>query len=191
VAAVTPLLQSDIGKMEEMITLNITTLTRLTYAAVPAFVERGSGTIINIASVVGLAPELLNGVYAGSKAFVIAFSQSLHHELADQGIRVQVVLPGATATDIWKNAGRPVENLPKHMVMSAENMVDAALAGLDQGEFITIPALPDMADWEAFEAARQVLLPNLSRDRPAGRYQVGLPTPEGESESGRLSVEIS
>jgi short-subunit dehydrogenase len=190
VAAVTPLLQSDIGKMEETITLNITTLTRLTYAAVPAFVERGSGTIINIASVVGLAPELLNGVYAGSKAFVIAFSQSLHHELADQGIRVQVVLPGATATDIWKNAGRPVENLPKHMVMSAENMVDAALAGLDQGEFITIPALPDMADWEAFEAARQVLLPKLSRDRPGGRYRVGVPTRDGESESGRLSGEF-
>ncbi len=59
---------------------------------------RGGGTIINIASVVAIAPEVLNGVYGGSKAFVLAFSQSLQHELSDKNIRVQAVLPGATAT---------------------------------------------------------------------------------------------
>ena len=46
-----------------------------------------------------IAPEMLNGVYGGSKAFVLAFTQSLQHELADKGLRVQAVLPGATATD--------------------------------------------------------------------------------------------
>ena len=149
--------------MEEMITLNVTALTRLTYAVVPGFVARGAGTIINIASIVGVAPKLLNGVYGGTKTFVIAFSQSLRHELGEKGVRVQAVLPGATATEFWDIAGLPLENLPEHQVMSAEDMVDASLAGLDQGEFITIPALPNDTDWEAFEAARQALFPNLSR----------------------------
>jgi short-subunit dehydrogenase len=81
------------------------------------------------------------------------------------------VLPGATATDFWEKSGRPVEQLPKEIVMSAEDMVDAALAGLDQGEFVTIPALADAGQWQAFEAARQaMMLSNLSRAETAARY---------------------
>jgi short-subunit dehydrogenase len=143
---------------------------RLTYAAVPGLVARGGGTIINISSIVGVAPEILNGVYGGTKAFVLAFSQSLHKELADKHVRVQAVLPGATATDFWGIAGTPVEHLPGEIVMPAEAMVDAALTGLDIGELITIPSLPDAADWTAYEAARQKLMPNLSRKEPAARY---------------------
>jgi short-subunit dehydrogenase len=90
---------------------------------------------------------------------VLAVSQSLRHELGDKGVTVQAVLPGATATDIWELAGVPVESLPREIVMSADGMVDAALARLEQGEFVTIPALPDLGDWDAFEAARQVLGP--------------------------------
>ena len=173
-AAVTPLLNSDVDAMSDIVSLNIDALMRLTYAVAPKFVERGAGTIINIASVVGVAPETLNGVYGASKSFVVAFSQSLRHELADKGVRIQVVLPGATATDIWANAGMPVENLPKEIVMSVEDMVDAALSGLDKGEFVTIPALADIGQWDAFEQARQALSPNLSRSAPATRYSLTL-----------------
>jgi short-subunit dehydrogenase len=172
IAAAAPLLQSNVDEMVRMITLNVTAPTRLAYAVAPAFVERGSGTIINIASIVALNPKLLNGVYAGSKAFVLAFSQSLQNELADKGVRIQAVLPGATATDLWDKAGLPIHNLPKEIVMTTEDMVDAALAGLAQGEFVTIPALPDSADWDAFETARNALAPNLSLARPAARYRL-------------------
>lgn len=65
-----------------------------------------------------------------------------------------------------------VDALPKTMVMTTEKLVDAALAGLAQGEAVTLPSLPDSADWAAFEAARQALLPNLSRNEPAARYGV-------------------
>jgi hypothetical protein len=167
-----PLLDADVEKMSDMISLNVNALTRLTYAAAPAFVARGKGTIVNIASIVAVAPELLNGVYGGSKAFVLAFSQSLKHELADKGVRVQVVLPGATATEFWGIAGTPVEHLPQEIVMSAQDMVDAALAGLDLGEFATIPSLPDAADWQALETARKALGPGLSRTAPATRYGI-------------------
>jgi short-subunit dehydrogenase len=96
---------------------------------------------------------------------------SASRRLAGKNVRIQAVLPGATATDIWAKAGRPVEHLPNEIVMSTGDMVDAAIAGLDQGELITIPSLPDTADWQAYEAARQKLLPNLSRKTPAVRYR--------------------
>lgn len=172
IGAALPLLNSDVDTMEAMIKLNVVAVTRLTYAVVPGLVARGGGTIINIASIAGVAPEILNGVYGGSKSFVVAFTQSLRHELADKGVRVQAVLPGATRTEFWDVAGQPVENLPEQIVMDAADMVDAALAGFDQGETITVPSLPDVEDWNRFEAARQALMPNLSRSQPAERFQV-------------------
>lgn len=168
---VAPLLESDADAMETIIDLNVRAVTRLTYAAVPGLVTRGRGTIINISSIVALYPELLNGVYGASKAFVLALTQSLHHELADKGIRVQAVLPGATATEFWNIAGLPHENLPQEMVMDAEVMVDAALAGLDLGELVTIPALQEGQDWERYDAQRRDFSPRLSRSAPASRYR--------------------
>ena len=172
VGAAAPLLDSDVNKMDEMISLNVGALTRLTYATVPGFVARGSGTIINIASIVAISPETLNGVYGGSKAFVLAFSQSLQHELAGKGLRIQAVLPGATATEFWDVAGLPVQHLPTEIVMTAADLVDAALAGLDQGEIVTIPSLPEKAEWDAYEAVRRAMAPKLSRALPARRYGV-------------------
>jgi short-subunit dehydrogenase len=166
----TPLLESDVERMTQMVELNVTALTRLTYAAVPGFLARGQGAVINIASIAAVAPELLNGVYGGSKAFVVAFSQSLRHELGAKGLRVQAVLPGATATDFWAIGGRPVEHLPQEIVMSAEDMVDASLIGFDRGELITIPSLRDEAQWAAYEGARQAMFGGLSASTPAPRY---------------------
>lgn len=166
----TTLLESDVERMEAMVRLNVTALMRLTYAAVPGFVARGGGTVINIASIVAVAPELLNGVYGGTKAFVQAFTTSLNHELSAHGIRAQAVLPGATRTDFWALGGLPVEHLPSEIVMQAEDMVDAALAGLDQGETSTIPALRDVELWHAFETARRALGPQLSATQSAPRF---------------------
>lgn len=168
--AVAPLVNSDVDKMEELIAVNITALTRLTYAAVPGFVARGRGTIINIASIVAIAPELLNGVYGASKAYVLALTQSLQHELADKGIRSQAVLPGVTATELWDTAGMPLSNLPQDWVMSAENMVDASLVGYDQGEIVTIPPLQDGEDWTRLEAARREVSQRFGHGTPGPRY---------------------
>lgn len=172
VGAAAPLLDSKIEKMEEMITLNVSALTRLTYAVVPGFVTRGTGTIINIASAAAIAPEILNGVYGGTKAYVLAFSHSLQHELANKGIRVQAVLPGAIATEFWDTLGLPVTNLPSQIVMTADNLVDAALTGLDLGEKVTIPSLPQQDDWDKFEAARREISGRLSTTQPAARYGI-------------------
>lgn len=168
--AVTPLLDTDVDRMEQMIDINVTAPTRLVYAAAPAFVARGAGTIVNIASIVGIGVEIMNGVYGASKAYVLALTQSLQHELAGKGIRVQAVLPGATATDFWDAAGMPHTNLPQEMVMRADAMVDAALAGLDQGEVVTIPPLQDGSDWTAYEATRKTLAGRFAHATPGVRY---------------------
>jgi short-subunit dehydrogenase len=167
------LLDSNVDDLESMIFLNVTALTWLALAALSEFVARRNGLLINIASVVALAPERLNGTYSGTKAYVVSFTQALKSEVEGAGVTVQAVLPGATATPFWEKSGRPIQLLPSEIVMTAEDMVDASLAGLDQHEAITIPALPDIADWEKFETARKALGPNLSRQKPAARYGIG------------------
>jgi uncharacterized protein len=166
------LLESDADQMTAMIALNVTALTRLTYAVVPQFVARGTGTIVNIGSIVAINPEALNGVYGGTKAFVLAFSQNLRNELEGTGVKVQVVMPGATATDFWDLSGRPLEQLPAGIVMSGEDLVDSALIGLDRGEFATIPSLQDGGLYDAYESARQAMIGSLSTATPAPRYRV-------------------
>ena len=170
---VSTLLDSNVDDMENMIDLNITALLRLTAAVLPGFVERKSGAIINISSIVAVNPELLNGVYSGTKAFVLNLTQSLHKEVADKGVQVQAVLPGATASEFWDRAGiGGHKNLPSEIVMSSEEMVDASLVAFDRGEVVTIPALPNVADWDKFNAARIALAPNLSHKHSAERYGI-------------------
>ncbi|HIQ45588.1 MAG TPA: SDR family oxidoreductase [Pseudomonas oleovorans] len=166
----TPLLQSDVEQMTRMIDLNVTALTRLSYAALPGMVARGHGGIINISSIVSIAPEILNGVYGGSKAFVTAFSQSLHHELAGQGIQVQAVLPGATATEFWEIGGLPLAHLDPAIVMTADQLVESALSDYDRGELISIPSLHDIEQWRTYEASRRAMSAQLSSNTPAPRY---------------------
>jgi short-subunit dehydrogenase len=169
VGSVASILQANVDTVEDMIDLNITALTRLTYAVAPAFASRGGGTIINIASVVGVAAEMLNGVYSASKAYVISFGHSLQKDLAGKGVRIQTVLPGATATEFWDVAGYAAQKTSS-ITMSAEDCVDAALAGLDAGELVTIPGLHDGEAWTRWEADRQELSKKFGNAKPAARY---------------------
>jgi uncharacterized protein len=166
------LLDNDADALRRIITLNITAPTLLAAAAGRAFVARRRGTIINIASVLALAPERFDGVYSGSKAFVLNLSLSLAAMVKDAGVRVQAVLPGATRTEIWARSGKDIDTFPAAMVMEAGDLVDAALVGLDRNEVVTIPPLPDEAQWTAFNEARLAMGPNLSNRTVAERYRV-------------------
>jgi len=165
------LANADPEVLEQLIQLNVTTLTRLAAAAASAFNRAGRGTIINIASVVALFPERFNATYSASKAYVLSLTQSLNSELEGTGVKVQAVLPGVTRTEIWERSGFDASGIPAEMVMEAGEMVDAALSGLDQGELVTIPSLPDAGEWQAFVAARHVMAPNLSHSSAASRYK--------------------
>ena len=174
IAVAGSLVGADPDRLEAMIQLNVVAPTRLAAAVAQRFAAAGGGTLINVASVLALAPELFNGSYSGTKAYVLNLSQALQHELAPRGVRVQAVLPGATRTELWERAGVELAQLPPSMVMDVNEMVEAALAGLDHGETVTIPSLPDHGDWEAYSAARLALAPNLSRDHAAPRYRAAL-----------------
>lgn len=167
------LLDDDIDYLDDMIALNVVSVNRLAIAAAQTFAARGRGAIINIASVVALIPEVYIGTYAATKAFVLALTQSLGAELKDTGVKVQAVLPGLTRTEIFDRAGGSIEHLNPEMVMEATDLVDAALAGFDQGELITIPSLADKSLLDAANAARGALGPHLSLRKPASRYGVG------------------
>lgn len=160
----------DPDLLESIIDLNVVALTRLAAGAAAAFAGRGHGTIINIGSVTALIPERFEPTYAATKAFVLTLSQGLSAQLGSHGVTVQAVLPGITRTEIWERSGRSVDDLPPEMVMEVDDLVDAALAGLDLGETVTIPSLPALEDWQKMEQARLALGPDLSRSRPASRY---------------------
>lgn len=164
-------LDNDIDIVQQMIMLNVLAPTRLAHAAGNAFKARKGGTLINIASVLSLVHEMANGVYNGTKSFVLTLTRSLEVSLQPHGVRVQAVLPGLTRTEIFERSGRSVDELPAHMVMEVDTMVDAALAGLDMGENVTIPALEKIENWQAYDAARAALLPDLSLSQSASRYR--------------------
>ncbi len=164
-------LENDADEIETIIALNITAAARLAIAAGKAFSARGNGKIVNIASILGLAYETYEGVYSGSKAFLINLSRNLAAKTRDHGVLVQAVLPGATRTEIWERAGKNVDDFPAEMVMTVDDLVDAALAGLDKGEEVTIPPLADEQQWIDYDAALSAMIPNLSRRDPAARYR--------------------
>ena len=162
-------LEQTAQSLTTIIALNTVALTRLASAIAPRLVQAGEGAIINIGSVVGLAPEFGQSVYAATKAFVQLLSQGLSHELSPKGVYVQAVLPAATRTEIWERAGIDINVLPE--VMEVGELVDAALVGFDRRERVTIPPLHDAARWDALDGARQALLGDLRMAHAADRYK--------------------
>lgn len=156
-------------EIARIVTLNAMAPVRLASAVAPRFAQAGQGAIVNIGSVIGLAPEYGSTVYGATKAFILFLSQSLHAELGLKGVYVQAVLPAVTRTEIWEHAGKDINKLPA--VMEVGELVDAALAGFDRRESVTIPPLPDATQWTDFEAARKVMFPNFSQSHAAERYR--------------------
>jgi uncharacterized protein len=165
---------ADIRRLTREIQLNIVAPTRLAHAVLPGLLARNRGGVINIASVMSQMVQPGNSVYGATKAYLLHFSEVLALELGASAVRVQAVLPGATRTPLWDGSGVELKDLPQEIVMGVEEMVDAALAGFDQGERITVPSLPDPGDWQRLIQARDNLRPNLSRQHPAQRYKIGL-----------------
>jgi uncharacterized protein len=155
--------------LEKLLSLNVTAPTLLASAVIGGMVKRGTGSIINIASVLALLPEYSHGIYAATKSYLLTLSQSLAAEVTAKGVYIQAVLPAATRTEIYERAGGDITNVPD--VMEVDDLVDAALIGFDRKELVTIPPVPDAAAWEAFEQARRVLASGFGNAKPAARYR--------------------
>jgi short-subunit dehydrogenase len=172
-AKLRPLANTPLADSISQVSLNITALTRLTHAVLPGLLSRNDGVVINIASVLAVHSLPISSVYSGSKAYVLAFSRGLQGELAETGVKVQVVLPASTATEIWSEgvSGIPLSALNPEAVMTVEDCVDAALAGLDMGEAVTWPSVADASLWNTFDSARAALFAATQTKTPAPRYR--------------------
>ncbi len=162
-------IEQSTDSIAQLVALNTTALVRLASAIAPRLAQAGEGAIINIGSVVGLAPEFGMSVYGATKSFVLFLSQGLSLELAPKGVYVQAVLPAATRTAIWERGGYDINTITE--IMEVGDMVDAALVGFDRRETVTIPPLQDEARWEALQGARQGLLGEIRQAEVAARYQ--------------------
>lgn len=171
-ARLLPVAQSSVEDSMSQIALNVTALTRLTQAALPAFLARNDGAIVNIASVLAVHALPVSAVYSGTKGFVLNYTLGLQQEVAGTGVKVHLVLPASTATEIWDGSGVPLASLNQDAVMTTENLVDAALAGFDQGEAVTWPSLADATLWEKFDTARSTLFAATQVGQPAPRYNL-------------------
>ncbi|KJV32398.1 SDR family oxidoreductase [Pantoea sp. SM3] len=161
---------ADIQPIQTMLSLNIIALTELAHSAAQAFRARGQGTIVNIASVVALVHEVMNGAYNASKAYVLSLTRNMDRELAGSGVVLQAVLPGFTRTEIFDRAGKSINDIPAEKMMEVEDLVAAALSGLDAGELITIPSVEEMSLWQKLDEARGAMIPYISLNKPASRY---------------------
>lgn len=161
----------DPDSLDQQVALNITATTRLTAAVLPGLKRRGHGTVVNFASALVFHILPVSAVYSGVKSYVLAFTQALQQELAGSGVTAQLVIPGAMRTGFWAGSGVDLSAFPEEAVMDPEAAAAAALAGLYAGEQITIPSLPEVADWQAFEQARATLAGGASRAVAAARYR--------------------
>ncbi len=168
--------QADPAVVSGLVAVHVTAVIRLARAAVPAMVARGSGAIINVASLLAfsgsLPPQPLphRAVYAAAKAFQLTFTQALAGELAGTGVQVQACCPGLVGTEFHALAGRELSAAP-FPVMRPEEVAAAALAGLRLGEVICVPGLNDPSLTDAVSHAQQALLMTAVSSPLAGRYQ--------------------
>jgi short-subunit dehydrogenase len=158
---------------EALIRLNVIALARLSVAALAGFRKAGTGSLVNIASVIAFAPSAGGASYSGSKAFVLNFTRSLQLEYADSGFRIQAILPGPIRTEFFTSQGLNDSIFPDTAYISAEELVDAGLAGLEMGEEVTVPTLASDAVWSDMESARQSFLGDVLGGKVASRYKAG------------------
>lgn len=133
-------------RVAQEIAVDVTALARLTRAALPVLLERGTGAILNVSSVVGFAPTPKMATYSGAKAFVTAFTESVAQEVRGTGVTVAVLCPGLTRTEFQDVANETsAANLPAFVWQSAEDVVAEALAGLAAGKVVIVPGLHNKA----------------------------------------------
>lgn len=171
-STIAPLAQTSISKQREMIDVNIIALMRLSNAILPQFINRKKGNLINIASILGYHALSGSAIYSGTKAFVVQYTRGLQEELKDTDIVVQLVCPATTATEIWDVSGIGLSALDKSTIMTADNCVEAAIAGLEKRELITFPSIDDEQVINDYETARMNLLKHSQSGKPASRYQI-------------------
>jgi hypothetical protein len=131
----------DVDREVQEIELNVVALVRLTHAALRAMEARGTGAIVNLASLAAYQPAPNSATYAATKAFVHSFSHAVHEEARPKGVHVMLLCPGYTHTEFHERAELGDTALPEFVWQSTDTVVDAALRDLDRGRSVSIPGV--------------------------------------------------
>ena len=160
-------------RADEIVLVNTMAVVSLSRAAIGGMVERGHGGIINVASLLAFSGAMrrpglpARAIYAGTKAFMVAFTQVLAAELEATGVKVQVVCPGVVASEFHSAQGIDMSHVPRLM---PDDMVRASLADLDAGVVVSIPTLEDLSAFGEIDKAQGQLLATALRPSLASRY---------------------
>ena len=149
----------DLAHEEHMLRVNVRAVMRLTHAALPSMVDRGSGAVVNVSSVAGFAPGARAVTYSASKAWVTNFSESLHLQYGPQGIRVLALCPGFTRTEFHSRAEMDTSGIPERLWLDADEVVRTALHDLDKGKSVSVPG----GQYKAIVTATRLIPPSVQR----------------------------
>jgi uncharacterized protein len=161
--------------IDDLINIHVRTVARLTRAALPSMVRRGRGAIVNVASILALSGQLppdplpYRAVYAGAKAFILAFTEALSGELRDSDVQVQACLPGLVDTEYHALVGRDPAKMP--VMMQAADVVAASLAALASREVVCLPGLDDATLFQRFADIRKNVMVGAGKPTLAPRYR--------------------
>lgn len=137
-----PFVDMDTRLHQGMIDLNISALTAMLSAFLPGMVERGSGRVLNVASVAAYQPIPMLATYAASKAYVLSLSESLSEELRDTGVTITTLCPGITATNMLtqaSGANQKLQELPSFLIGDVDDVAEQGLAACLRGDAICVP----------------------------------------------------
>lgn len=134
-------LDSDLEQTTDMLQLNITSLTELSYVFGRDMAARGAGEILLVASLLALQPVPTFAAYAATKSYVLAFGEALHDELLSKGVIVTTLCPGHTATAFDSIAGASASPALRLLTMKARAVAETGLRALAAGNVSVIPGL--------------------------------------------------
>jgi len=142
-----PFVEQASDDIEAMLQVNVRAVTILCQRVGEAMAERGGGSILNVSSFAALAPIPRYAVYSGAKAYVIAFSQALAHELAPRKVKVSVLCPGFTKTEFHDVSRHKKSSLMRATELTVEQVARAGLRGLARGQFMIVPGWWYKLNW--------------------------------------------
>jgi len=167
----------DPEKATELINLKVLAVARLTRAALPGMLARGSGAVINVSSRLAFSGPMgstqlpKRATYAGANAFINTFSQLLQSELEGTGVQVQALCPGVVETEFHERVGIDPNRYPAAIVMKPADVVQAALVGLKLGEVLCVPALEDPSLLKQIQESQQRFFEQSRTGNLATRYR--------------------
>jgi short-subunit dehydrogenase len=155
----------------EMVRTNVEAVVGLSAAYLPQMAERGSGAVLNVASLIAFQPVPYQATYGASKAFVLSFTDALHEELRGSGVTITAVCPGPVRTEFGASGGfgGADDRIPGPLWLSAEQVARAALEGLEKGDRVVVPGpINRVAALSGQHLPRSLLLPLIRRLWPVG-----------------------